>query len=63
MIININLFKNTFIYTFFLLVSKVSPLEHVLSYKPDYQSESTLYSLPECQGTPWSKQAPYLKFN
>ena len=49
-------------YTFFLLVSKVSPLEHVLSYKPDYQSESTLYSLPECQETPWSKQAPYLKF-
>ena len=25
-------------------------------------SESTLYSLPECQGTPSSKQAPYLKF-
>ena len=25
-------------------------------------SESTLYSLPECQGTPCSKQAPYLKF-
>ena len=25
------------------------------------QSESTLYSLPECQGTPCSKQVPYLK--
>ena len=23
---------------------------------------TTLYSLPECQGTPFSKQAPYLKF-
>ena len=28
----------------------------------EFQSESTLYSLPECQGTPCSKQAPYLKF-
>ena len=36
----------------------------------EFQSESTLYSLPECQGTPcrhkagtiFSKQAPYLKF-
>ena len=28
----------------------------------DFQSESTLYNLPEHQGTPWSKQAPYLKF-
>ena len=27
-----------------------------------FQSESTLYSLPEYQGTPCSKQAPYLKF-
>ena len=25
-------------------------------------NESTLYSLPECQGTPCMKQAPYLKF-
>ena len=29
----------------------------------EFQSESTLLSLPECQGTPCSKQAPYLKFN
>ena len=29
----------------------------------EFQSESTLYSLPECLGTPCSKQAPYLKFN
>ena len=28
----------------------------------EFQSESTLYSLPECQGTPCSKQASYLKF-
>ena len=28
----------------------------------EFQSESTLYSLPECQGTPCSKQVPYLKF-
>ena len=27
----------------------------------EIQSESTLYSLPECQGTPYSKQAAYLK--
>ena len=28
----------------------------------EVQSESTLYSLPECQGTPCPKQASYLKF-
>ena len=28
----------------------------------EFQSESTLYSLPDCQGTPCSKQASYLKF-
>ena len=28
----------------------------------EFQSESALYSLPECRGTPCSKQAPYLKF-
>ena len=28
----------------------------------EFQSKSTLYSLPEFQGTPCSKQAPYLKF-
>ena len=28
----------------------------------EFQSESTLYSLPEYQGTPCSKEAPYLKF-
>ena len=27
-----------------------------------FQSEATLYSLPECQGTPCSKQALCLKF-
>ena len=28
----------------------------------EFQSESKLYSLPECQGTSSLKQAPYLKF-
>ena len=28
----------------------------------EFQSYSTLYNVPECQGTPCSKQAPYLKF-
>ena len=28
----------------------------------EFQSELTLYSVPECQGTPCSKQALYLKF-
>ena len=28
----------------------------------EFQSESRLHSLPECQKTPCSKQAPYLKF-
>ena len=28
----------------------------------EIQSESTLHSLPECQGTPCLKQASYLKF-
>ena len=28
----------------------------------EFQSELTLYSLPECQATPGSKQVPYLKF-
>ena len=28
----------------------------------EFQIESTLYSLPECQGTACSKQEPYLKF-
>ena len=27
-----------------------------------FHNESTLYSLPECEGTHCSKQAPYLKF-
>ena len=29
----------------------------------EFQSESTLYSFPECQGTPGSKQVPYLKLS
>ena len=28
----------------------------------EFQSESILYSLPECQGIPCLKQAPYLTF-
>ena len=31
--------------------------------KYKFQSESTLYSLPKCQGAPSSKQMPYLKLN
>ena len=27
-----------------------------------FKSESTLCSLPECQGTPYLKETPYLKF-
>ena len=27
----------------------------------EFQSESTVYNLTECQGTPCSKQVPYLK--
>ena len=30
--------------------------------KYEFQSESTLYSLSECQGTHWSMHALYLKF-
>ena len=33
---------------------------HHVMYK--FQSESSLYSLPECQETPCSKQAPCLEF-
>ena len=33
-----------------------------LMSRTSFQSESTRYSLPECQGTPYSKQAPNLKF-
>ena len=28
----------------------------------EFQGKSTLYSFPECQGSPYSKQASYLKF-
>ena len=28
----------------------------------EFQSESALYSLLQCQETPYSKQGPYLKF-
>ena len=45
---------------------KVNPHSYnvciLLSRHIRVQSESTLDSLPECQGTPCSKQAPYLKF-
>ena len=34
----------------------------IIMSRTEYQSECTLYSLPEFQGTPSSKQAPYLKF-
>ena len=35
----------------------------LLSCHPRVSQWSTLYSLPECQGTPCLKQVPYLKFN
>ena len=43
---------------------KIKYLMTVCYYHVTYESESefTLYSLPECQGTLCSKQAPYLKF-
>ena len=34
----------------------------LLSYHVQVMSESTLYSLPECQGSPCSKKALYLKW-
>ena len=33
---------------------------HHVTY--EFESESTLYSVPECQGNPCSKQVPYLRF-
>ena len=41
--------------------SNVPVCYYNVSYK--FQSESTLCNLPECQGTPYSKQAAYVKFN
>ena len=35
---------------------------HVFIISRASLSKSTLYSLPECQGTPYLKQAPHLKF-
>ena len=51
-------FKNSFVTT--------DNVENIFYYMllscHEFQSEFTLYSLPGCQGTPCSKQAPYLKF-
>ena len=47
------------------MVSKVNTISSTVSYyhvKYEFQGESTLYSLPECQRTPCSRQAPYVKF-
>ena len=41
------------------LISILTVCYYHVTYK--FQSESTIYGLPECQGTPCSKQAPYLK--
>ena len=42
------------------LMKKMSACYYHVTY--EFQSESTVYSLPECQRTSCSKQAPYLKF-
>ena len=42
------------------LYSALTVCYYHVTYK--FQSESTLYSLPECQGTFCLKQVPYLKF-
>ena len=48
----------------FTHIPKVNSISTVCCYHVMYtfQSESTLYILPECQGTRCSKQAQYLKF-
>ena len=40
---------------------KKNPIHDCIYYDVTYefQSESTLHNLPQCQGTPCSKQAPY----
>ena len=43
---------------------KIIKKPYVIIMSPkNFQSESTLYSLPECEETPSSKQVSYLKFN
>ena len=44
------------------LGSKHSQTVYYYNVPYEFQIESTLSSLPECQGTPCSKQASYLKF-
>ena len=40
--------------------SKMTACYYHVTHK--FQGQSTHYSLPECQWTPCSKQAPYMKF-
>ena len=44
------------------LITRVLLFSVLLSFTYEFQSESTLYSLPEFQETPCSKKTPYLKF-
>ena len=55
---NINMYVLIHFFTLFIIFLTVC-YYHV-TYQ--FHSESTLNSVPECQGTPCSKQAPYLKF-
>ena len=48
------------LYLVFAVNSNLTVCYYHVTY--EFQSESILFSLPECQGTPCSKQAPYLKF-
>ena len=54
--------KNVLMIVFFGLAKWLCATVCYYHVTYEFQSESTLYSLPECQGTPCSKQAPYLKF-
>ena len=46
-------------YPYFLKVLTRNDCNHDMY---EFQIEFTLYSLPECQGTPCLKPAPYMKF-
>ena len=53
--------KTFFIYLGSLQIrSRLLTVYYYVTY--EFQSESTLCSLPECQGIPCLKQVPYLKF-
>ena len=53
----------SFLLKLYIFVQKAAWIVRYYHVTYEFQSESTHYSLPECQGTPCTKQAPYLKFN